>query len=342
MRLRSAKFVWISMLGLLLGGWLLVVQQGNVERLRGENASLQRDLEELRVSDAQIERLRLENDALASRLIDTVELARLRANSAELRRLQAAGSPEPAGMEGTAGESLVHQRRSADDVPAGASPTAESVQYPHAAALEDGTVDRRGQPALTQRDSLAPSAASEPSAAQWLGGTADSPGALGFPGGAAVFTGPVTANLGAGQTLLTGGWEIGEGQRGYVLVTPVIDPGAAGDIEQIAFDLRVIRVPESQISADALGEWIALNSAGSQIGVLDAAASADMIAAFEATPDADHANLQVAGTNRVGTHVQFGGSSNRPSSVSLHFTPEVDPAGGNIQLGVIPRVIVPR
>jgi hypothetical protein len=338
-----SKFVWISLIGLLLGGWWVVRQQAHIERLRDENASLQRDLEGLRATAHQTERLRLENDALSSRVIDPVELARLRANSAELRRLRAAGISEPNGGEQETSETVVPQSRSAAGAPTGSSPTAAGGRHPQGAQSGKPPTNWQEEPALRQSAPVAPGVGAEPSATQQIGGIPDSTGSSGFPGGAAAFTGPVSANLDAGQTLLTGGWEIGEGQRGYVLVTPVIDPNAGGDPQQIAFDLRVIRIPESQISPDSLGEWVALNSATPQIGVLDAAASANLLAAFEATPDTDvYSNLQVAGTNRMDTHVQFGGSSNRPSSVSLHLTPDVEPGGGTVQLGVTPRLIAPR
>lgn len=69
--------------------FLLVREHQELQRLRTENAALRQELADARALLEELDKLRRQNAALSTRAADPTELARLRADSAALRKLRA-------------------------------------------------------------------------------------------------------------------------------------------------------------------------------------------------------------------------------------------------------------
>ncbi|HEY6169074.1 MAG TPA: hypothetical protein VI454_13610 [Verrucomicrobiae bacterium] len=336
MHVLASKSVWVFAVALIAGCFFLW-QHDSMKQLRSENDSLRRELADTRATVAEVKTLRRENATLSTRAIDPHDLARLRADSTELQRLRAERA------EGQA------SRATSSPAPSPASPVAANPR----GATASSTATINGVAAAGQTS--APSAGgSQGSATVSIlpgdavpftatistvpGGSQAGPNPNTFPPlgsealNSASATEPLTApfapsanaNLDAGQTLVTGGWDLGDGQRGYVLVTPTIDAGAADGGHQTTFDLKIVQVPESQFPQSGLEKWLTANGATDQNAVLDTVATYQLITALNAVPGVDLLSApKITTTNGGQPSIQFGGSK----AVSVSLSPTVGPDG---------------
>ncbi len=79
-----------------------------------------------------------------------------------------------------------------------------------------------------------------------------------------------TAQLKHGESFVTGGWDLGEGKRGYALVTPTLHTGTDGQTA-VFMESRVFAIPESSLAETGLQSIVSNGRDADQYGVTDPA-----------------------------------------------------------------------
>jgi type II secretory pathway component GspD/PulD (secretin) len=101
------------------------------------------------------------------------------------------------------------------------------------------------------------------------------------------FVAKAQANVGDGQTLVTGGWPTTPGKRALFLVTPQVAAVSDGSQQQITFSTVVFEAAEEVLASLGMDSFKADSKESSLQGVLTAAESGVLLKALKATPGVD-------------------------------------------------------
>lgn len=93
------------------------------------------------------------------------------------------------------------------------------------------------------------------------------------------FTMTGTIGLDFGSTVVSGGWELEPGQRGFVMATPVLLEDAT-----IMMEARLLSVPDNAISSAGLTELLANSRHSEQYGVTDPEETRALLSSLERLP----------------------------------------------------------
>lgn len=93
-----------------------------------------------------------------------------------------------------------------------------------------------------------------------------------------IFTANATANVGWGMAVVTGGWRLPSGKRGFVL----LQPSDAGD-SSVLVNSRIVELPENLLASFGLDALKADGNAGRGNGILSAEQLQDLLKRLEKT-----------------------------------------------------------
>ena len=118
------------------------------------------------------------------------------------------------------------------------------------------------------------------------------------------FTAALTARIGEGQTLLTGGWSTASGKRTFVLMTPTVIPADAGAVQgnpgsgpaaaaksNVQVTSSMIEIPEEMLALFGLDQLKADGHESSLQSVLTAADAALLFKALHTPPEGVEVNV---------------------------------------------------
>ena len=211
----------------------LIVQRHSLDRLRDENHSLQRQVQDLGTT----------NDQLAKSQLDQNELAKLRDDQSELLRLR--------------GEVTVLR------------------QSARLAALKRASANPSTTDASADPDNLS---------------------------GVNRLQASVRAQVGTGQTLLTGGWASEPGKRLFILASPRIE---GENKDQVVIKTKVIEVPEAALAKIGLAPFAVEGSESSLQQILPAEQAKELLDALETTDGAKlKSQSQIATANGRQAQIQ--------------------------------------
>lgn len=137
-----------------------------------------------------------------------------------------------------------------------------------------------------------------------------------------------TAQLKHGESFVTGGWDLGEGKRGYALITPTMHTGADGQTA-VFMESRVFAIPESALAATGLQSIIVSGRDADQYGVTDAAMTRQLFERIGAIQGAEVLSAPSVSTlpGRDAT-IQVGGQNG--GGLTLQLSPTLNDSGLNL------------
>jgi RNA polymerase sigma factor (sigma-70 family) len=138
-----------------------------------------------------------------------------------------------------------------------------------------------------------------------------------------VYTAAVTARVGNGQTLVTGGWSITPGRRTLIFLTPMASTVDGPD--SINISTKFLEVTDAAMTRLGLDQF---KNEGSESSLQNLLSEADAKAVLEALKKSDMTELSSPGvTTAVGRHAQIqmmmaaGINAKTPNGINLDVTP---------------------
>ena len=198
---------------------------------------------------------------------------------------------------------------------ANATPSAAGIDLSELAKLRVESAELR-----RLRDELAKLKASRAKELAATAANAANPGATNAPPNPEnQLTAKGTAQLKHGESFVTGGWDMGDGKRGYALITPTMHTGADGQTS-VFMESRVFAIPETALAAAGLQNIIVNGRDADQYGVTDPAMTQGLFQRIGAIQGAEvlsapsvsvlpgrDATIQVGNQNGGGLTLQLSG-----------------------------------
>lgn len=135
-----------------------------------------------------------------------------------------------------------------------------------------------------------------------------------------------TVALAAGQSFVTGGWDMGNGRRAYAFVSPQIQQADDGS-SIVVMRAQLVEMPESVVEAAGLQGVSAAGTEASQVGLLDAGQVRTTLGNIRGVEGVGFLSAPVMST-RLGDSgtIQMGDVANG-NGVTLQFKPQVSADG---------------
>jgi hypothetical protein len=135
-----------------------------------------------------------------------------------------------------------------------------------------------------------------------------------------------TVELAAGQSFVTGGWDMGNGRRAYAFVSPQVQQADDGSAI-VVMRAQLVEIPEAAAGALGLQGVTASGNEAAQVGLLDGAQIRTTLQSLRGTEGVGFLSAPVMST-RMGDSgtIQIGDIATG-SGVSLQFKPQVTPSG---------------
>lgn len=135
-----------------------------------------------------------------------------------------------------------------------------------------------------------------------------------------------TVELAAGQSFVTGGWDMGNGRRAYAFVSPQVQQADDGSAI-VVMRAQLVEVPEAAAGALGLQGVTASGNEAAQVGLLDGGQIRTTLQSLRGTEGVGFLSAPVMST-RMGDSgtIQIGDFASG-NGVSLQFKPQVNPSG---------------
>jgi hypothetical protein len=151
----------------------------------------------------------------------------------------------------------------------------------------------------------------------------------------APFTLSTTARLGRGQSVVTGGWEIAPGKRGFAFVTPDIQADGT-----VVLSARILSLPEAAAATVGLGNLVAPGGAAQGYSLAENANLRTVFATLQNTPGAEVlAAPQVRTQPGTDAVIQVGDPTS--GTIQLRFNPRMLPDGQGLDLDLQGAITLP-
>ena len=158
------------------------------------------------------------------------------------------------------------------------------------------------------------------------------------PGAVEPFRGEVTARVGSGQTLVTGGWTTEPGKHAFFFVTPVVDP-KPDQPGRIVFRSEILEMTDDVLNQSGLKDYTTEARESSLAGLYtidQARAFREAMQGFEGAKS--ESQVQIAfegGTTKL--RLGFPSSTNAPSQRAgplVELLPRITPGGDSVDLTI--------
>lgn len=151
----------------------------------------------------------------------------------------------------------------------------------------------------------------------------------------APFTLNSTARVGRNQSVVTGGWELGPGKRGFAFVTPQLQADGT-----VVLSARILSLPEAAVGTVGLGNVVAPGGAAQDYSLADNASLRPVFATLQNTPGADVLSAPQVRT-QPGTEATIEVSNPGGGTILLRFNPRVLPDGQTLDLDMQGALTIP-
>jgi len=145
-----------------------------------------------------------------------------------------------------------------------------------------------------------------------------------------------TVHLQAGETLITGGWELEPGRRGFAFVSPQIQPDG-----NVLLEARLLALPEDAVATTGLSGLLTPERDAERYSVTEPETTRALFEAFEQTVGADFLStprLLTAPGNEATIQV---GQTGAGEGIELHFRPHLQPNGSGLDLEMKAALTLP-